>query len=108
MLDIDTLNHMATNFHFVLGAQDPGSWIDNGKEKLVEWGGKGAAFLGTALIILGLWFLFKVVGSKSGRGKNALLFLAACVVGGILIYGGVSFLESISSGGYNGVKGIKD
>lgn len=108
MLDVDSLNHIITNSHFVLGASDPGSWIDNGREKLVEWGGKGAAFLGTALILLGLWFAFKIISSKSNRGLNALLFLGACVVGGVLIYGGVSFLESISSGGYNGVKSIKD
>ncbi|WP_193018671.1 hypothetical protein [Staphylococcus equorum] len=108
MLDIDSVNHIVSNSQFVIGASDPGSWIDNGTEKLKEWGAKGATFLGSALVILALWFLFKTIASKSGRGKNAMLCLGALVVGGVLVYGGVNFLESISNTGYNGVKGIKD
>lgn len=108
MLDIDSVNHIVSNSQFVLGASDPGVWIDNGKEKVTEYGGKIATFLGSVLIILGVWFFFKIIGSKSGRGKNAILCLGALVAGGVLIYGGVSFLESISNTGYNGVKGIKD
>lgn len=107
MLDIDSLNHILANTHVVLGASDPGGWIDNGTDKLKEWGAKAAVFFGTALLILALWFMFKIIGSKSNRGKNALLCLGACVIGGVLIYGGVDFLESISSGGYNGVKDLK-
>lgn len=107
MFDLDVLNHIVGNSHLVLGASDPGQWVDNATDKLKEWGAKGMTFLGTALLILAAWFLFRIIASKSGRGKNALLMLGACVIGGVLLYGGIEFLQSISSGGYNGAKGLK-
>lgn len=107
MLDIDSVNHIVSNSQFVIGASDPGVWIDNGTEKIKEWGAKAATFLGSVLILLGVLFFFKIIASKSGRGKNAVLCLGALVAGGVLIYGGLNFLESISNTGYNGVKGIK-
>lgn len=107
MLDIDSLNHIVTNSHFVLGASDPGQWVDNGTDTAKNWGGKIATFLGTLCFIAALWFLFKTIATKSKRGFYALLMLAACIVGALLVYGGISFLDSLGNSGYNGVKKIK-
>ena len=104
---VEALNHLTMNVDLVAGASDPGGWIDNGTDKVKEWGAKGAVFLGACCFIAALWFLARIILSKSKRGLYAGLCLAACIVGGLLIYGGMDFLQSIGSGGFNGVKDLK-
>lgn len=108
MLDIDSINHIATNLHPILGASDPGQWLDNGNDKVKEWGGKLTTLFGIICFIWGVWYLFAAVVMKSNKGKLVILAIVACVVGALLTYGGISFLQSFGQGGFNGVKGIKD
>lgn len=107
MLDIEFLNHVVNNLHPVLGAADPGQWIDNGNDKAKEWGGKIATLFGTICFIWGVWYLFAAIVMKSNKGKLVILAIIACVVGAVLAVGGIAFLQSLGEGGYNGLKGIK-
>lgn len=104
---VETFNHLTMNADLVLGATDPGGWVDNGTDKAKEWGGKIAVFLGTCCFIAALWFLSRIILTKSKRALFAGLCLAACVVGGVLVWGGMEFLQSVGNGGFNGVKDLK-
>lgn len=106
MFDIESMNHIVNHLQPILGASDPGQWIDNSSDKAKEWGGKIATFFGVICFIWGLWYLFAAVVMKSNKGKLVILAIIACVVGALLTYGGIEFLRSFGEGGYNGVKGI--
>lgn len=104
MLDIDLMNHTFMNMHFVLGASDPGSWLDNGKDLAKDWGAKFLAILGFLAFCWGGWYLFCAIVKKSNAGRLVGLAFAAVIVGAILCVGGISWLQSMGNGGFSGVK----
>ncbi|WP_147614276.1 hypothetical protein [Staphylococcus xylosus] len=108
MFDIESMNHIVNNLHPILGASDPGQWIDNSSDKAKEWGGKIATLFGVLCFIWGVWYIFGAAVFKSNKGKLVILAVVACLVGAGLTYGGISFLQSVGEGGFNGVKDIKN
>lgn len=104
MLDIELLNQTLMNMHFVLGASDPGSWLDKGQDIVKDWGSKGLAIFGFLAFCWGGWYLFCAIVKKSNAGKLVGWAVLACVVGAILCVGGITWLQSIGNSGFNGVK----
>lgn len=107
MFDLLTLCHVdLTHFvnTFISNDWDLGNLLKNATKSVKGWASLFATLLGTITFAVGAWFLFRIVFGKQQRGQYALQAILALVIGGLLVYGGITGLQDMAQGGHKTIE----
>lgn len=94
---------------FVLGASaswDPFNVLDGAVDWLKEGGAKFLTVLGIVCILFGGVFLARIVFQSQQKGRMFVAAIIALVIGAVLTVGGLTFLMTVSEGGFDGIKDV--
>lgn len=88
---------------FDLNAWDWDSFFKNGKNVAKTFIGGFIGILGVILFGFAAVYLFKVASNKQQRGGHVMEAVIALAIGGLMVFGGYSVLNSMAEGGYDTV-----
>lgn len=79
---------------------DIGTFLNKGGQTLKQWAGYLIVIFGIAMLVAAVYMLTKgLIGQGKGQPVPWMTILLLIVIGGALLAGGFSFLETVAGGG---------